>query len=197
METKKIKDQAPLIAPAKFNLWLFMLSSGMLFAAFVSAYIVHWPDAESKQMWTAFDLPIYFFYSLLISIGSSITIQIAFKAAKDDELQRNKNFIAITLVLGVLFVISQFMGWNQLVNLDLTFINARPEHISASYVWVITALHLVHILGGLVLLTVALVKSAKFVIHKKRITFMSITNTYWHFVGLLWFILYLFLYFAR
>jgi heme/copper-type cytochrome/quinol oxidase subunit 3 len=28
-------------------------------------------------------------------------------------------------------------------------------------------------------------------------TFMSITNTYWHFVGLLWFILYLFLYFAR
>jgi cytochrome c oxidase subunit 3 len=58
-------------------------------------------------------------------------------------------------------------------------------------------LHFVHILGGIILLLIAQVKSFRLDIHKKQITFMSITNTYWHFVGLLWFILYLFLYFAR
>jgi heme/copper-type cytochrome/quinol oxidase subunit 3 len=46
-------------------------------------------------------------------------------------------------------------------------------------------------------LAIAQVKAFQLEIHKKQITFMSITNTYWHFVGLLWFILYLFLYFAR
>ena len=60
---KKVKDPAPLVPPAKFNLWLFMLASCMLFAAFVSAYIVARPDAEAKQLWTSFDLPIYFFIS--------------------------------------------------------------------------------------------------------------------------------------
>ena len=46
---KKVKDPAPLIAPFKMNLWLFMLASSMLFAAFVSAYIVARPDAEAKH----------------------------------------------------------------------------------------------------------------------------------------------------
>ncbi|MFM2300064.1 MAG: hypothetical protein RIR98_1672, partial [Bacteroidota bacterium] len=32
--SKKVKDPAPLIAPVKMNLWLFMLASSMLFAAF-------------------------------------------------------------------------------------------------------------------------------------------------------------------
>ena len=174
-----------------------MLASCMLFAAFVSAYIVARPDAEAKQLWTSFDLPIYFFYSLIISILSSVTIQMATNAAKKDELARNKGLIAVTLVLSVLFCYSQYLGWSRLVMQDLTFVNARPENISASYVWVITVLHFVHILGGIILLLIAQVKSFRLDIHKKQITFMSITNTYWHFVGLLWFILYLFLYFAR
>ena len=50
---------------------------------------------------------------------------------------------------------------------------------------------------GFKTLLVALFKSFKLEIHKKQITFLSITSTYWHFVGFLWFILYLFLYFAR
>ena len=194
---KKVKDAAPLIAPSKLNLWLFMLASCMLFAAFVSAYIVARPDAEAKQLWTSFDLPIYFFYSLIISILSSVSIQLATNAAKKDELTRNKGLIAVTLLLSVLFCYSQYLGWARLVMQDLTFVNMRPEHISASYVWVITVLHFIHILGGIILLAIAQVKSFRLEIHKKQITFMSITNTYWHFVGLLWFILYLFLYFAR
>jgi cytochrome c oxidase subunit 3 len=194
---KKIKDPTPLIPPAKFTLWLFMLASAMLFAAFVSAFVVHMPDGEAKKMWTSFDLPIYFFYSLVIAVACSVTIQLATNAAKQDELSKNKWMIVVTLVLSALFTLSQYLGWKQLVNMDLTFVNRRPEDISASYVWVITVLHFVHILAGVILLLVALFKSVKLEIHKKKITFMSITSTYWHFVGFLWFILYLFLYFAR
>ena len=146
---KKIKDPTPLIPPAKFTLWLFMLASAMLFAAFVSAFVVHMPDGEAKKMWTSFDLPIYFFYSLIIAGACSVTIQMATNAAKQDELSKNKWLIVATLVLSALFTLSQYLGWKQLVNMDLTFVNRRPEDISASYVWVITVLHFIHILATL------------------------------------------------
>jgi len=61
----------------------------------------------------------------------------------------------------------------------------------------ITGVHVLHVLGGIILLGVALFKAFKLEIHKKNMTLMSIAHTYWHFVGLLWIFLYLFLYFAQ
>jgi cytochrome c oxidase subunit III len=202
MNTKtryKMKEQNEnyRIAPARFNLWLIMIASCMLFAAFVSAYIVHKPDAEAKQLWTQFELPIWFLYSAILSVLSSLTIFLAFRAAKKDELELNKGFLAVTLVLGITFCLSQYMGWKEMLNQGLAFVNAKPEDISASYVWVLTAIHAVHVLGGIILLTVTLVGAFRFKVHKKEMTLMSVAHTYWHFVGILWIYLYLFLYFAR
>jgi cytochrome c oxidase subunit 3 len=134
---------------------------------------------------------------MFIVVASSITIYYAFKMAKKDEISANKWLNGITLLLGILFCFSQYMGWNQLVSLGLTFVNSRPEDISASYVYVITALHVVHVLGGIVLLSICWIQSLRLNVHKKNLTLMSITHTYWHFVGLLWILLYLFLYFAK
>jgi cytochrome c oxidase subunit 3 len=140
---------------------------------------------------------MYFTWSAITAVVSSITIFIAFRAAKQDELQLNKIFISATLVLGILFTVFQGLGWQTMVEQGLTFVNARPEDISASYVWVITFLHALHVLGGIVLLTVTLVQAFQLKVHKKRMTLMAVTHTYWHFVGLLWIYLFLFLYFAR
>ena len=197
MKTAKYKDPKPAVVPAKLNLWLFMLASSMLFAAMVSAFIVHRPDAEGRGAWTAFDLPIFFLYSTVIVVLSSVTAFYAYKSAKNDELSQNKTWLLVTTVLGILFCGSQYLGWDQMVRLELTFVNARPEDISASYVWVITVLHFIHILGGIGLLIATWIQAIRLNVHKKSMTLMSITHTYWHFVGLLWIFLYLFLYFAE
>jgi cytochrome c oxidase subunit 3 len=197
MKTAKYKDPKPAVVPAKLNLWLFMLASSMLFAATVSAFIVHRPDAEGRGAWTAFDLPIFFLYSTIIVVLSSVTAYYAYKSAKNDELGQNKSWLLATTILGILFCVSQYLGWSQMVRLELTFVNARPEDISASYVWVITVLHFIHILGGIGLLIATWIQAIRLNVHKKSMTLMSITHTYWHFVGLLWIFLYLFLYFAQ
>jgi cytochrome c oxidase subunit III len=197
MKAAKYKDPKPAVVPAKLNLWLFMLASSMLFAATVSAFIVHRPDAEGRGAWTAFDLPIFFLYSTVIVILSSVTAFYAYKSAKNDELSHNKTWLLVTTILGTLFCVSQYLGWQQMVRLELTFVNARPEDISASYVWVITMLHFIHILGGIGLLIATWIQAIRLNVHKKSMTLMSITHTYWHFVGLLWIFLYLFLYFAQ
>lgn len=197
MKAAKYKDPKPAVVPAKLNLWLFMLASSMLFAATVSAFIVHRPDAEGRGAWTAFDLPIFFLYSTVIVVLSSVTAYYAYKSAKNDELSQNKTWLLVTTILGTLFCVSQYLGWQQMVRLELTFVNARPEDISASYVWVITMLHFIHILGGIGLLVATWIQAIRLNVHKKSMTLMSITHTYWHFVGLLWIFLYLFLYFAQ
>lgn len=196
IKSKPNKEQYR-IAPAKFNIWLFMIASSMLFAAFVSAFIVHKPDAQAKATWTQFDLPVFFTWSAITAVVSSITIFLAWRAARRDELQTNKIMLAASLLLGLVFVTFQYMGWQSLVSQGLTFVNAKPEDISASYVWVITVIHALHVVGGIFLLSFALVRAFQFRIHKKEMTLMGVTHTYWHFVGLLWIYLFLFLYFAR
>lgn len=193
----KPKKESYRIEPAKLNTWLFMVASCMLFAAFISAYIVHKPDAQAKQLWTVFELPVYFLISTIIVTISSVTVYLAFKTAKHDELEKNKTWLGLTILLGLGFFVSQFLGWRQMVSMNLTFSNPKQEDISASYVWVITVFHALHVLGGIVLLAVTLARSFAFKVHKKQMTLMAVTHTYWHFVGLLWIYLYLFLYFAR
>jgi cytochrome c oxidase subunit 3 len=184
------------IAPMRFNLVLMMIASSMLFAGLVSAYIVHKPDALAKNTWTQFELPVQFFISTLLVLLSSLSMYMALRSAKQDELNQNRLYLGGTLLLGILFCIFQILGWQDLISRGLPFVNARSEDISASYVWVITFVHALHALGGLVLVSVALVKSLRFQIHKKELTLMKVAHTYWHFVGLLWIYLYLFLYFA-
>ncbi|MBS3916017.1 MAG: cytochrome c oxidase subunit 3 [Bacteroidetes bacterium] len=196
LKTREPKEQYK-IAPAKFNIWLLMVASCMLFAAFVSAYIVHKPDNEAKSIWTKFELPVFFTYSAIVAAISSITIYLAWKAAKRDEIKINRLFLATSLFLGFVFCLLQYLGWKSMIDAGLPFVNAKPQDISASYVWVITAIHLVHVLGGIILLAVTLARSFAYRVHKKSMTLMSVTHTYWHFVGLLWIYLFLFLYFAR
>jgi len=173
-----------------------MIASSMLFAGLVSAYIVHKPDALAKNTWTQFDLPSQFLVSTILVLLSSVAMVMALRAAKQDELGRNSMFLGATLILGLLFCVFQILGWLDLINRGLPFVNARSEDISASYVWAITFVHALHAVGGIVLVSVAFVKSLRYEIHKKQLTLMKVAHTYWHFVGLLWIYLYLFLYFA-
>jgi cytochrome c oxidase subunit 3 len=196
LKTKTPKEQYR-ISPAKFNIWLLIVASSMLFTAFISAYIVHRADALVKAVWTHFELPVFFSWSAITAVVSSVTIFLAWRSAKKDEIGQNKLFLGTTLALGVLFCTLQYMGWQSLIAQGLTFVNSRPQDVSASYVWVITGIHVIHVLGGIILLAVALTKSFQFRVHKKSMTLMSVTHTYWHFVGLLWIYLFLFLYFAR
>lgn len=182
--------------PVKLNLIIFMGSSFMLFAAFVSAYIVAKPDGIKADNWTEFDLPRNFLFSTIAVVISSITIFLAYKAAKQDEIKRNQMLIWATLFLGLAFTVFQYLGWKEMIAQKLYFVNENSGDISASYVYVITFFHWLHLFGGLVALFILGLKSRALQVHKKNMKFMSVLHTYWHFVGLLWIYLYLFLYFA-
>lgn len=180
-----------------FLVWLFIVASSMLFIAFTSAYWVHKSDGIRNNAWFQFDLPVQFWVSAIIVLVSSVFMQLAYRAAKNDDVYKVPSLLTITFILGVSFCVSQIMAYNALKAMGLFFSNSTPGEISASFVYVISGVHLFHILGGLVLLLVGIVKASKLEIHKKNLVFINICKTYWHFLGIVWIFLILFLYFAR
>ena len=190
------KNTPKEFSPKTFIIWLFIVGSTMLFLAFCSAYFVHQGDGIRNNAWLKFDLPFAFWVSAGIVILSGIFMQLAYRAAQRDDIYRIPSLLTITLLCGIAFCISQVYGWFDLIDRGLFFSNKEPAEISASFVYVISAAHLVHIIGGLVLLTVGIVRASRLQIHKKNIVFINICKTYWHFLGILWIMLLLFLYFA-
>jgi cytochrome c oxidase subunit 3 len=171
--------------PKKFAMWLFIVSVVMIFAALTSAYIVR----QAEGNWVYFDLPNLFWINTGIIIASSITMHWAYLSAKRDNLELVKTATIITTVLGVAFMVGQFLAWKDLVANRIHFIG-NP---SGSFVYVLSGLHAAHVTGGVVYLLILLGATLKFKVHSKNLNPIEMCATYWHFLGGLWLYLFLFL----
>ena len=175
------------VNPKVFTMWLFIVSIIMLFAAFTSAYLVR----KAEGNWVEFDLPNLFYYSTVVLLASSASMHFAYLAAKKDQFNALRLSISITFVLGLVFLIMQFYGWIQLVEKNVFFVG-NP---SGSFVYVLSGLHGLHLISGLIVLLVALVAAFRLKINAKELTQIKICTTYWHFLDALWVYLFLFLVF--
>jgi len=185
-----IEEPKPTLAmqPKKFAMWLFIVSIVMLFAALTSAYIVKQSDGN----WLSFDLPSAFILSTIIIVISSLTMHLAYLAAKKDELGKVKMMLLSTVVLGALFLFTQYYSWSQLVENNVYFVS---NYASGSFIYVFTGLHGVHLVSGLIFLLITFGSSVRLNVHSKKLLQIEMCMTYWHFLGGLWLYLYLFLLF--
>lgn len=172
------------INPKKFLAWLLIVSSVMLFAAFTSAYIVR----RGEGNWLVFDLPPAFTFNVVVVIISSILMQFAYVFAKRDELGKMKGLLLATVLTGVVFGIGQIFGWRQLIENNI-YLAGNPAE---SFVYIISGVHLLHVLIGIIYLIIVTIKAFQFKVHKKNTLGIYLCTTYWHFVGVLWIYLYLF-----
>lgn len=183
-----IVNEAPKrIHPHKFTLWVAMGSIIMMFAGLTSAYIVK----KNQSSWLEFDLPVVFMYSTLVIVASSVTIHLATKAFKAREMARYRTLITITALLGVLFMALQILGFMDLEARNIALTGAKSNS-AASFLLVITGLHMLHVLGGVIALLVIFIKA--YVSSVKNYSSLSIelVGTYWHFVDILWIYLFIF-----
>lgn len=189
-----MEDTPGRVNPKLFIVWLLILASFMLFAGLTSGFIVR----KAEGNWFDFRLPIWFLISTITIVVSSVSMWWAMRSARQDEIRYVQLGIGVTLILGVLFGVFQFLGWQDMVREGLFFSDPKDgTKVSASFVYAMSGLHLLHIVGGLIFLIVVFVKALQSNVHKKSLLTIKMCNTYWHFLGLLWVYLYLFLYFAR
>ncbi|TAH25605.1 MAG: heme-copper oxidase subunit III [Cytophagales bacterium] len=174
--------------PKKFALWLFICTVIMIFGALTSAFIVRKADGN----WLEFELPVLLWVNTIIILFSSATLQWSYFSAKRDNINNLKIGIAITFFLGILFVIGQFYAWKELVSMGVYF-GGSSSNPSGSFIYVLTGLHALHLVSGIIFLLFVLVASFQYKVHSKNMVRIEMCATYWHFLDFLWIYLFGFL----
>jgi len=184
------EEENYIINPKKFVLWLLIVASVMLFAGFTSAYIVR----RGEGNWEVFELPSLFLVNTIIAVVSSLFMQLAYMSAKKENRTSTKILLGTTVAMGFAFCIGQFYAYQQMIANNVFFAFSNPSN---SFVYVISGLHLAHVIGGLIFLLIMWVGSFKTTLSKNFQLYLNMCLTYWHFIGILWIYLYLFLYLYR
>jgi cytochrome c oxidase subunit III len=184
-----VMEQRKRIHPHKFTLWVGIASIIMMFAGLTSAYIVK----RNQANWTTYELPVLFWYSTAVIVASSITLLMAHNAFGRREMGKYRNLVVVTLLLGVLFVTLQVLGFKQLWENGITL----QENVSFSFLYVIVGLHALHVIGGVIALIVLFAKAFSSKVRSYNIVPIEVISTYWHFVDVLWIYLLIFLLIIR
>ena len=170
--------------PSRTGIWVGLAAISMSFAAFTSALIVRQATAND---WRPLALPSIVFVNTVLLLGSSATLEIARRRVADYARSKLADrsaaqfWLSCTLALGLLFVCGQYFAWRQLRAQGL-YLASNPN---SSFFYVLTAMHALHVLGGLVGLLRVLYLLREPVFALRRST-MDATSYYWHFMGVLW-----------
>jgi cytochrome c oxidase subunit 3 len=175
------------LTPKRFNLWLIIFSSFMMFAALTSGFIVY---IGGKGHALSIKLPQAFVYSTAVIIVSSLTMFMASKAAKGLKLAKQRMFLWVTFILGTAFLGLQVYAWSVLTQMGVFFVNPNA---SQSFIYVFSFMHLLHILAGLVLIIISLLGTYRKTPQVLNLFRMEMASIFWHFVDIIWIYLYVFL----
>jgi cytochrome c oxidase subunit 3 len=156
----------------------------MSFAAFTSALFVRQGSAAD---WTHIALPPILYGNTLALLLSSATLQMARRtlaaipSTEPPTVRMGLGWLMATLALGFVFVAGQFEAWRQLAAQGL-YLATNPN---SSFYYVLTAMHGLHVLAGMVALALAMGRIVASRAAFRKNTFEA-TAMYWHFMGVLW-----------
>jgi cytochrome c oxidase subunit III len=176
----------PHVAPhgraqaARSGIWVAIFAITMSFAAFTSALMVR----QGSGDWKHIVLPPIVYLNTVALLISSITLERARSQATRgtrSQLRGGLPWLVLTLGLGLLFVAGQYLVWRQLAAQGLYLATTS----NSSFFYVFTAMHALHLLGGIVALTylVAQIASRR---GSPRWSLFEGAAIYWHFMGILW-----------
>ncbi len=174
----------------KQMLWISMISMTMMFAGLTSAYVV----SKGREDWLSFELPSAFYISTLLIVLSSLSFYLAKRTLMAGNQKQTTLMLALTLLLGLGFVFYQFNGFGQLIDAGL-YTTGPQSNVASSFLYVITATHLLHIFVGIIVLLRVLYRNVRKEYTPASHLGFSLGAIFWHFVDALWIYLFVFFYF--
>ena len=179
-----------------YNILLFLLLFAVTALFFsLSAALVY---TRIQNQLPPIKLPNIFILNTLILIASSGTMIKAKQAYKEDNTGKYQNYLLATIMLSILFMVAQFIGWRTLFMEDIYLHTGN----SAAYLYIISGLHFAHVIAGLPFLITFLRKAYShmkepvsvlvyFSDPEKRL-WLRLLTIYWHFLDIMWIYLVIF-----
>ncbi len=177
----------------KMMLWFGIGSLIMSFAGLTSAFIV----SSRREDWLHhFVMPNAFIISIFIIVASSFSFILAKRALIQNKNSNVMLFLVVTLGLGFAFIFSQFQGFNQIIAQGYNF-TGPTSNITMTFIYLIAMLHIGHVIAGLISIIVVIYNHFKQKYNTNNMLGLELAANFWHFVDILWLVLFLFLYFFR
>jgi cytochrome c oxidase subunit 3 len=181
-------DSSFPVSSRQIATWLLMTGIAMLFAGLTSAYVV----LRGVPTWEHLRLPSQVWINTLILLASSLTLELARRSDKADKAAALRQWLGITAILGIAFVSGQILLWREMTASGVLLTST----LHSSFFYVLSGIHAVHILGGLIALAMVSVKAWSGRLSSISFEPLRLCATYWHFMGGVWLYLILLLVFA-
>lgn len=163
------------------GLFVGLAACTMMFAALTSAFVVRRGLADMND-WVSVHKPPILFVNTAILLLSSLILDRSRRALKAGERSRFNLWWTAATVLGVLFLVGQAYAWYQLKQAGV-FISSNP---ASSFLYLFTAAHAVHVLGGVAALLYVDVQALRLRLGPAKRTAIDISAIFWHFLDGLW-----------
>ena len=160
------------------GLMVLLAATTMAFAAFTSAFVVR---RGISNDWVALRLPHILWVNTGVLIASSLLLEWARRALKAGRRTEFNGYWTAGTVLGLLFLLGQAYAWLQLNEAGI-FVSTNP---SSSFFYLFTALHALHVVGGLAGLILVIARLSR-AVPSLRVSTLSTVSYYWHFMDGLW-----------
>jgi len=184
----RIQEDRQNLGAKKFNMWIFIFTSFMFFAALTSGFIVY---SGGKGHGLDVIMPRAFMYSTAVIIFSSITLFIAARAARQLQFKKQRQFLWLTFFLGIAFFAIQIYAWYVLTyKMGVYFVNPNA---SRTFIYVFSGMHLLHVIAALLVLLNAIRGTYRNIPQVRNLFKMEMASIFWHFLDIIWIYLYVFL----
>lgn len=175
------------IPSGKMGMWMFLASEIMLFGAFISSYVVLRMGSPnfgvpSEEVLTR---PLATLNTFVL-ITSSITMVLALAAIQRDNIKQFVIYLIATMILGSTFLVVKVFEYNHKIHEGLTI----SSSLFGSFYFTLTGLHALHMIGGLVFNLYILIMGLRGKFSNGRWERVEYAGLYWHFVDLVWVILF-------
>jgi len=183
---------------SKIGMWLFIFTELLLFGGLFIIYSVYRymnPDAfhlAAEELNTKIGT-----INTIILLVSSMTIAMATTALQKKNKMLTQLLSLITIVLGLVFMVNKYFEWGTKFEHGiwpgseyLTETMSQGEILFFGLYFIMTGLHALHIVIGLVLIAVTMWKVHKGKVHAERAALLENSGLYWHLVDLIWIFLF-------
>src|ERR1700694_2415000 len=167
--------------PAKIGVGVFLALVGSLFALFISAS----SRRVSMVDWRALPVPRLLWFNTGVLVLSSVALQWAHVAARRDDTDGATIGLCAGGAFAVTFLVGQLLAWQQL-RVAGYFLASNPAN---SFFYLITAIHGLHLMGGLVALGRTTAKVWRGAAMTQVRLSVELCAIYWHFLLLVWLVL--------
>lgn len=177
----------------KLGMWVFLSSEFLFFGALITNYLLFkGRDYGEGALYPVelYDIPFTSISSFVL-LMSSLTMVLAHSALARDDQAQTRTWLFATGALGMVFVAGQFFEFTEFI-LEGLKLNTNP---AASAFYMLTGFHGVHVVIGVLMLLVLGGKSLRAGRLSEREGFnVELVGLYWHFVDIIWIVIFVLVY---